>query len=127
MTDNTVLSHLSLRMPAEWDHRMTATLIAWPHDDTDWAPMLADVDRCYVDLTRALLQAGQQTVIVTPEPDRVRGLLPEVPRDKVLIVKCETNDTWTRDYGPLTVALQPDDRLAAMFFCFNGWGLKSAQ
>ena len=62
MTDNTVLSHLSLRMPAEWDHRMTATLIAWPHDDTDWAPMLADVDRCYVDLTRAPLQAGQQTV-----------------------------------------------------------------
>lgn len=126
MTDNTVLSHPSLRMPAEWDSRMTATLLAWPHGDTDWAPMLDEVDRCYVDLTRTLLQAGQQTVIVTPEPDRVRGLLPEVPRDKVLIVKCETNDTWTRDYGPLTVALQPDGRLAAMFFGFNGWGLKFA-
>lgn len=111
-------------MPAEWDSRFDATLIAWPHGETDWAAMLDEVDQCYVALTAALLKAGQTVVIATPEPERVEALLPAcAPREKILIARCSTNDTWTRDYGPLTIE-ETDGALSAVAYKFNGWGLK---
>ncbi len=112
-------------MPAEWDSRFDATLIAWPHHDTDWADMLDDVDRCYTDLTQALLRAGQKVVIATPEPERVKALLADdMATGHLLVARCPTNDTWTRDYGPLTVEDTTDGSLSAVAYKFNGWGLK---
>lgn len=112
------------RLAAEWDSRMDATLIAWPHADTDWADMLDEIDRCYLDLTAALLKAGQKILIATPEPDRVKGLLPtDTPADRVTVARCPTNDTWTRDYGPLTVE-DSDGNLSPLSYKFDGWGMK---
>lgn len=112
-------------MPAEWDARFDATLIAWPHRDTDWADMLDDVDSCYTELTRALVRAGQKVIIATPEPDRVAALLPaDSTRENIVIASCQTNDTWTRDYGPITVEELTDGSLSAVAYKFNGWGLK---
>lgn len=111
-------------MPAEWSPRFNATLIAWPHADTDWAEMLDDVDRCYMELTRVLVRAGQSVVIATPEPARVRGLISDMPQDKIIVAASRTNDTWTRDYGPLTIMDSVDESLSAVAYKFNGWGLK---
>lgn len=112
-------------MPAEWDSRMTATLLAWPHAATDWAPMLDEVDACYRAMADALLRAGQKIVILTPEPDRVRGLLPQAGTGHdLLVMECATDDTWTRDYGPICV--ETSAGLGATLFQFNGWGLKFA-
>ena len=125
MTDKTPQDIASPIMLAEWDVRFDATLIAWPHRDTDWAERLAEVDMCYKDLTVSLIKAGQKVVISTPEPDRVREKLADVREiDKVLIIACQTNDTWTRDYGPLTVSSGDTDELSAVSYKFNGWGLK---
>lgn len=121
-TDSTIPARV---MPAEWDSRFDATMIAWPHGATDWADMLDEVDRCYVALLGALVRAGQTVLIVTPEPDRVERLVPqELPRDRIIIAHCLTNDTWTRDYGPLTVEDAVDGSLSAVAYKFNGWGLK---
>lgn len=112
-------------MPPEWDDRFDATLIAWPHAATDWAGMLDEVDNCYVELTRVLVDAGQTVMIVTPEPDRVKSLIPKgLPAGKILLAACQTNDTWTRDYGPLTVENPDSGELWAVAYKFNGWGLK---
>ncbi len=122
----THINHPTQRiMIPEWDERFDATLIAWPHKETDWAYMLDEIDRCYVDLTRALLKAGQTILIATPEQDRVRELLSEyIPSGKILIATCPTNDTWTRDYGPLTIEDHKTGKLSAVAYKFNGWGLK---
>lgn len=118
------------RIPAEWDSRFDATLIAWPHAGTDWRDMLPEIDRCYLSLTEALAKAGQTIVIVTPEPGRVRTLVSGLPQDRIVLAQCPTNDTWTRDYGPVTVdEFCPgagSARLSAVAYQFNGWGLKFA-
>ena len=46
--------------------------------------------------------------------------------DRSLIVPLQIpyNDTWTRDYGPITA--ERNERLRALDFGFNGWGLKFA-
>lgn len=123
----TPAKHLPFRMAAEWDPRFSATLIAWPHKDTDWEPMLPEIEACYAELLDALLRAGQHVVILTPEPQRLRDEFPAVESPKVTMVEYLTNDTWTRDYGPIPVA-DPDNagKLSGATFQFNGWGLKFA-
>ncbi len=34
-----------IRVPAEWED-YNSVLIAWPHENTDWADMLHEVTQC---------------------------------------------------------------------------------
>lgn len=114
-------------MLAEWDERFDTVMIAWPHAATDWADMLDEVEDCYLHLAEAIVRAGQKLMVITPESEAVREKLVPVaiPAERLLIVDCPTNDTWTRDYAPLTVAT-PDGILRLVAYKFNGWGLKFA-
>ena len=111
------------RIPAEWEN-YEAVMIAWPHFATDWADMLDEVTSCYVNLVRAIIDSGLRVLVVTPEVGLVREILEEFPQDKLIIFQAPTNDTWTRDYGPIT--LETPDGVSALDFQFNGWGLKFA-
>ena len=115
----------ALRFPAEWE-RQGAVLLAWPHSDTDWSPMLDKVDSCYVRICETL---SQHTTLIVATPDRHR-LLPlilmsDIVPERLIWADVETNDTWTRDYGPLITTTGPDD-WQINDFKFNGWGLKFA-
>lgn len=109
---------------AEWDEQ-DAILIAWPHAGTDWAYMLDEVTACYVELSHAILQDNERLVIVAPDADEVRQALgPGIDWQRVDIVELPTNDTWVRDYGPITVWHNGQTALAD--FTFNAWGMKFA-
>ncbi len=90
------------RLPAEWEDCFTSVMIARPHAATDWAPMLDEVTSCYDSLVAAIAEAGME-IIETGD---------------------NTNDTWTRDYGPITV--EEGSNLRLFDFTFNGWGMKFA-
>lgn len=62
-------------------------------------------------------------VLCSPDSDAME-LFSDCRDELITLVTTEINDTWTRDYGPLTVL--KDDRLRALDFGFNGWGLKFA-
>ena len=51
------------RFPAEWEPQ-SAVLLAWPHQDTDWAERLADVEETYVALVAAIARFGRAIVCV---------------------------------------------------------------
>ena len=53
------------RMPAEWEHQRMVQL-TWPHKDTDWAPMLADITAVYEELAREISKR-EQLLVVAPE------------------------------------------------------------
>ena len=114
----------SVRVPAEWEPYDTV-MVAWPHKDTDWAPMLQEVETCYRDLVQAINKCGLRALVVTPDPEHVRDCLRETDADSLLIFKCETNDTWTRDYGAIS-AYDKVGNPIAIDFRFDGWGLKFA-
>lgn len=111
------------RLPAEWTQG-TAILLAWPHCDTDWSYILPETVDCYRNIVTAI-SAYHDVVIVTPYPDVCRRQLPQEAIKRVTIIPLTTNDTWARDFGPLTVV---DDRgdCRCLDFRFNGWGLKFA-
>lgn len=109
------------RWPAEWEPQ-DAVLLAWPHAHTDWAPYLDDAQAVYLELACAI--AGYESVIIaTPEPDRVRAALGRAFQpDCMRICQVPTNDTWARDFGPITVydGVYP----VLLDFRFSGWGDK---
>ncbi len=105
------------RLPAEWEPQ-DAVLLAWPHGQTDWSAYLDEVQAVYRALIKAIVPF-ERVILVTPEPDLVKG---DWPPDRVQILGVPTNDTWIRDFGPITVC-QGTDRLW-LDFCFSGWGHK---
>jgi len=113
-----------VRLPAEWEPQ-DGVLIAWPHAATDWADCLDRVEPVFVELSRVIC-ARQRLLIATPEPERVRSRLAGagIGGDNLRLANIPTNDTWCRDYGPLTILRGSRPQL--LDFTFNAWGLKFA-
>lgn len=86
-------------MLAEWEHQSMVQL-TWPHEGTDWAPILDEITAVYEEMAREIRK-----------------------REPLLIVdKIPHNDTWARDHGFITV--EENSVLFLLDFCFNGWGEK---
>lgn len=120
-----------LYFPPEWHPRQGAVMVAWPHMESDWAYMLDDVLDCYERIVSALSYC-MQVLIVTPAKHLVASHLGHLSSEQlhnIVVFEVPTNDTWTRDYGPLTVFYTDASgkTLPLIYdFKFNGWGLKFA-
>ncbi|ORJ57085.1 agmatine deiminase family protein [Geothermobacter hydrogeniphilus] len=115
---------MSIRLPAEWEPQ-DGILIAWPHAATDWAETLDEVLPVYLQLAEAVSDR-EKLLIVTPDPDSVRRQLDNagITRNTIRLARAATNDTWCRDFGPLTIYRGEQPQL--LDFGFNAWGLKFA-
>ena len=87
-------------MLAEWEPQRCVQL-TWPHAETDWAPMLAEITAVYEEMTREI-QKREPVLVVDDIPH---------------------NDTWARDHGFITVE-ESDGTKVLLDFQFNGWGQK---
>lgn len=112
------------RLPAEWEPQ-DGVLLAWPHAQSDWRDNLAAVQQVFVTIATAISRF-EQVVIVTPEVEVVRRQLRTAGVDlqQVRLVTVPTNDTWARDFGPITVLANGQPLI--LDFGFNAWGLKFA-
>ncbi|GFO60400.1 agmatine deiminase [Geomonas silvestris] len=110
------------RLPAEWEPQ-DGVLLAWPHEESDWQPYLELVEPVFVEIVKEISRF-EQAVIAAPDPERVRGLLEAAGArlERVRVCQVETNDTWARDFGPISV--EEGSALRLLNFGFNGWGLK---
>lgn len=115
---------MNIRIPAEWEQQ-DGVLLAWPHADTDWHSMLSDVQNVYIELIRQITRF-EKVLLIVPEPEQAKLKLQEsgISLERVTICPVPTNDTWTRDYGPITIEL--NNQPVLLDFGFNGWGLKFA-
>ena len=110
-------------LPAEW-HMQSGIQLTWPHADTDWAYMLAEVQECFINIAREIAKR-ELLLIVTPEPEEVKKqIAATVNMNNVRFLECATNDTWARDHGAITMI--DTDTPSLLDFTFNGWGLKFA-
>lgn len=101
-----------------------SVLMALPTAATDWDYILEEAQLQYHTIIKALTDEGVRVVLLSHDPDEALSLLSDCRQDCLVVVKADYNDTWTRDYGPISVV--KDDRLRALDFGFNGWGLKFA-
>lgn len=111
-------------LPAEWA-RQSGVQLTWPHEGTDWAPVLDEVTDCYVRMALEIA-LRERLIVVTPEAEAVERLLrerlPQRALKNVELCQMPTNDTWARDHGFITLKTSTGRQL--LDFQFNGWGRK---
>jgi agmatine deiminase len=110
------------RLPAEWEAQ-DGVLLAWPHEGTDWAYMLDNVRPVFVEIIRQIVRF-ERVLLTAPRAAETGAYLAEQGIDTTRVTICElpSNDTWARDFGPITV--EYNGRPVLLDFGFNGWGLK---
>lgn len=112
------------RLVPEWKPQ-SGVLLSLPHDKTDWAYMLTQVYECYIKILRVLVKHEANPILLIPSVEYAVSVLPDDLLPSVGLIEAEYNDTWIRDYGPLTLKnVAGEIHLAD--FGFNGWGLKFA-
>ena len=113
-----------LYLPAEWAVQ-SGVQLTWPHAGTDWAPYLDEITETYLQLADAITR-HEALLVVSPEVEHVRELLEarlgRARMDRVVFACCDTDDTWARDHGAIT--LMGGDEPVLLDFRFNGWGEK---
>lgn len=110
-------------MPAEWE-ATGKILMAYPGPHTDWDYILGEACAQFDALLSALLEAGEKVMLVKAKGIPLPAAEITCNEGLTVIEDVAFNDTWTRDYGPLTV--EENGRLLELDFGFNGWGLKFA-
>lgn len=113
-----------LRLPAEWE-KQSAVMLALPHEKTDWAPILKEVRENYARIIAAITRF-EKVLLLCPDLASGRSFLRDhnLSSARIVLRAVDYNDTWTRDYGPLSLEGWKGPVLAD--FMFNGWGLKFA-
>ncbi|MEZ5505487.1 MAG: agmatine deiminase family protein [Gammaproteobacteria bacterium] len=113
----------SVSLLPEWAEQ-AAVLMAWPHESTDWQPWLAAIQQDYVALAAAI--AREVPPIILCQDDAHRDLILQQLGDRCEhpphLLIAPYNDTWCRDYGPITLGAA--GKVQMLDFCFNGWGDK---
>jgi agmatine deiminase len=101
-------------------------MLTWPHDQSDWAPLLDRVEPAFVAIARAIARFEKVLAVCRdlPHLEHVAGLFDAagIERARRVLALAASNDTWARDHGPLTVICGGEPVL--LDFGFNGWGGK---
>jgi len=111
--------------PPEWSPQY-AVLLSWPHVHSDWAPLLGEVETVYTEISYHI--SRHENVIICcwdkTHLDHIETLLKRASVDmgRIALHTIPANDTWTRDYGPMTT--MDNDNCVLLDFTFNGWGGK---
>lgn len=109
------------RLPAEWEEQ-DSVLMAWPHENTEWVNLEA-VQDVTMEIARAITDF-QHLLMAAPDVEKTRDRMARanVSMERVHLFEIDTDDTWARDFGPITIF--DAGRPILLDFIFNGWGLK---
>ena len=108
--------------PPEW-YTQSAVQLAWPHMESDWAPYLDEAEACFARIAEEIAKR-EQLIIIAPDIRIPQQKCRFFDHGQIVYVQVPTNDTWSRDFGGLTVF--EDNVPVICDFAFNGWGLKFA-
>jgi agmatine/peptidylarginine deiminase len=110
-----------IQFPAEW-HPQSAVMLTWPHEQTDWQPVLQEVIPCFVRIAKEILRREKLLIVCASVTDVQSALGDDTDYSRIVWREIPSNDTWARDHGPISLFI--DGRPSVLDFGFNGWGLK---
>lgn len=108
------------RLPAEWETQ-SFIQFTFPHKKSDWAYMYESVVACFIEIISSTAQF-EPVLVGCHSIKEVSSYFPNTTPFPVYFVEIESNDTWTRDHGAITV--YENDSPVLYDFEFNGWGGK---
>ena len=106
--------------PSEWAEQ-SGVMLTWPHEGTDWADMLDEVEACFISISKAIAER-EKLLIICPDQKLLLDKLKNCRIENIVFAELPSNDTWARDHGAITVV--KGGKLTLYDFAFNGWGMK---
>ncbi len=98
-----------------------AVILGWPTNEMDWADNLGEVRACYTEIIKAICE-HQAVILLCSTPEPLPQVLQEVgPFPLIVLDNFPLNDTWARDFGPLSLG---GSQKTVLDFAFNAWGMK---
>lgn len=129
----------AIRMQAEWEDH-SSVLVAFPDKDTDWNVNLDEARNQFLRLISAMAVRGEKVILIAQDSAKTEQYVTDYfqneignrgAMDQIEIVEIPINDTWVRDYGPITVVRDSigsdgknSEELRRLDFGFNAWGGK---
>ena len=113
---------MTRHFPSEWAPQ-SAIQFTFPHEDSDWQPMMDVVVPCFVGLIEAVTKY-QKAIVICKNEAKTAEILRGCNLANLQLIELDSNDTWARDHGGITVF--EDGKPILLDFMFNGWGLKFA-
>ncbi len=107
------------RMLAEFE-KIQAILMAFPHEFGDWAYCIKEARESFLNIIQTIAKHAKVLVCVHTSDTIGYEMLKNL--SGVEIARIDTNDTWARDFGAISIENQ--GVLECLDFGFNGWGLK---
>jgi len=108
----------NIRLPAEWEEQ-DSILMVFPHSNSDWADDLQSAESVFLRIASSI-SSLQKLILICQDVDYVKSMF--CYHDRISFVQMNTNDTWIRDFGPISV--YKDGKRRLLDFVFNGWGDK---
>ena len=105
-------------LPAEWQ-KQRAVLMAFPHENSDWNNDLKSALTPFIRTAQAIAYTTP-VYIICDDIEEVSSLFCS-PRN-LSFIEIETNDTWIRDFGYISVI--EDGEVKLLDFKFDAWGGK---
>lgn len=105
----------------------SGVILVWPSAESDWGPWLNEIEAVYLRIAGEIA-SREKLLVVCRHPDHLARVKNQLARQtinhaSISLHLAPFNDTWVRDYGPLS-CLDPAGRLQLLDFVFNGWGGK---
>lgn len=109
-------------LAAEWEQQ-SCILMAFPHKHTDWYDgcenALKEALSVFIRIAQAIAY-GEAVFILCDDKIRTASLF--CSRRNLSFIEIESNDTWIRDYGYISV--KENNELRLLDFTFDAWGGK---
>lgn len=118
------LGQLQTRLMAEWEYQQ-AVLLAFPHIRSDWRKYIDEARKTFISIIKEILFFQKVIVCVDIHDEEGLELLAKLSFSNLEVVRLPLNDTWARDFGPISIQ-DINGNTKLLDFCFNGWGLKFA-
>jgi len=109
-----------MNLIAEWEKQEFVQLV-FPHENTDWIDYLDEAINTFVNIAKSIAKY-QQCLIIANNLTYVKSLFSN--KNNLIFVKINSDDTWSRDFGGITV--NDNGKKIILDFKYNAWGKKFA-
>lgn len=110
----------TIKLLAEWEQQ-SFIQYTFPHKNSDWAYMYEVVVDCFVKIITTTAQF-EPVLVICHSKNEVSDYFKVCTKHPIFFTEIESNDTWARDHGAITV--YHDEQPILLDFTFNGWGQK---
>ena len=105
-------------LPAEWQ-KQRAVLMAFPHKNSDWNSNLKSALVPFIRIAQAIAYK-EPVYIICDKKELIVDLF--CSTRNMSFIEIESNDTWIRDFGYISIFEEGEMKL--LDFKFDGWGGK---